>query len=150
MELKVPPVILVLFTAIGMLLISKLAPSFGLIISGRLIIGILLIFIGIVIAISGVIEFRRANTTVDPRDPNKSARLVNTGVYTFSRNPMYLGFALILLGWLVMLANIAAMILLPVFVFYLTQFQIKPEERFLSQKFGTEFDEYRRRVRRWI
>lgn len=136
--------------AIGMLVISMLAPSLEYKIPAKLITGVLLILVGAVVAVAGVLEFHLANTTVDPRDPKKSEVLVVTGIYKTSRNPMYLGFVVILLGWLVILANVASILLLPVFVFYLHRFQIKPEERFLSQKFGAEFDQYCSSVRRWI
>jgi protein-S-isoprenylcysteine O-methyltransferase Ste14 len=72
------------------------------------------------------------------------------GVYRISRNPMYLGFLLALAGWAVYLSNAGAAVLVPAFVAYMTQFQIKPEERALLAKFDSEFAQYTSRVRRWL
>ena len=63
---------------------------------------------------------------------------------------MYLGLALILLGWAIYLGNIAALAGLPLFVLYINRFQIAPEERALAERFGAEFEAYRSRVRRWL
>lgn len=106
--------------------------------------------IGILIPTSAVISFRRARTTVDPRVPDQSAVLIKTGIYQFSRNPMYLGFLLLLVGWFFYLDNWAGIILLPLFVIYLTRYQIKPEERALLEHFGEPFQDYLNNVRRWI
>jgi protein-S-isoprenylcysteine O-methyltransferase Ste14 len=80
--------------------------------------------------------------------PQQSSSLVATGIYRFSRNPMYPGFLLALLGWSVYLANWIAALLLPVFVVYMNRFQIQPEGRALLQKFGAQFSEYAAAVRR--
>src|SRR5690554_3959289 len=105
---------------------------------------------GLLIALAGVIGFRRARTTVNPMQPETSRVLVQTGIYRFTRNPMYLGFLLMLAGYGVWLANLPALVWLIGYVLYLTQFQIIPEERWLSQKFGADFQYYRERVRRWF
>jgi protein-S-isoprenylcysteine O-methyltransferase Ste14 len=105
---------------------------------------------GIAIAILGVAEFRRAATTVDPRVPERSASLVVGGVYRYSRNPMYLGMLLVLLGWACYLGSALALAFLPVFVSYMNRFQIAPEERHMRAKFGHSYAQYTARVRRWI
>ena len=105
---------------------------------------------GVLVAAAGVIEFRRAQTTVNPMAPEAASALVTRGVYRFSRNPMYLGFALALLGWAVFLSNAAALVGIVAYVWYLTRFQIVPEERMLEGKFGPAFETYRRSVRRWL
>ncbi|GAA5194640.1 isoprenylcysteine carboxylmethyltransferase family protein [Ferrimonas gelatinilytica] len=97
----------------------------------------------------GVIDFRRARTTLDPRTPQASQRLVFRGVYSHSRNPMYLGM-LLLIGLGTYLASPVAMLLTPAFVLYLNRYQIAQEERDLLAKFGIEFERYCRQVRRWI
>ena len=150
MELKVPPLAQVLVISIGMLSISILLPSFGVLIPAGRLVGSILMAVGATLAIAGVLEFRRCKTTVDPRYPNNSDRLVCSGIYRLSRNPMYLGMFIILLGWSIYLANLLSFVFLPVFVFYMNHFQITPEERVLSEKFGTEFDRYCNEVRRWI
>ena len=97
-----------------------------------------------------VSSFIRAKTTVNPVTPEAAERLVTDGLYRYTRNPMYLGMLILLIGWTLWLGNPASLLLLPVFVIYLTVFQIKPEEAALSEKFGSDYDAYRRRVRRWL
>jgi protein-S-isoprenylcysteine O-methyltransferase Ste14 len=76
--------------------------------------------------------------------------VVTTGVYAFSRNPMYLGLFLLVRAWAIMLAHVLAFIFLPLFVLYLNRFQIAPEERFLSAYFVLLYPDYRATVRRWL
>jgi len=102
------------------------------------------------IGIAGVAEFRRHSTTVDPMAPDKTKSIVRDGIYRYSRNPMYLALVVTLAGWGLFLQNAAALVVLPVFVAYLLQFQIKPEERVLRARFGSDFDDYMAGVRRWI
>ena len=106
--------------------------------------------LGIALAAAGVVEFRRAQTTVNPMDPSSTSTLVMSGVYRFTRNPMYLGFAFILLGWGAFLSNAATLLVVAGFIFYLTRFQIVPEERALERAFGADFRAYRAVVRRWL
>ena len=94
--------------------------------------------------------FRRHKTTVNPFTPAKSSSLVATGIYRYSRNPMYLGLFLALLGWGAYLGNWASALLLPAFVAYMNRFQIHPEERVLTESFGPQFLAYARSVRRWL
>ena len=94
--------------------------------------------------------FRRRRTTVDPIQPQKASSLVIDNVFRYTRNPMYLGLVLVLGAWAVYLSNLASLVMLPVFIAYLTRFQIQPEERVLLEKFGDDFEQYMRKVRRWI
>jgi len=73
-----------------------------------------------------------------------------SGVYRLTRNPMYLGFLLVLLGWAIFLSNALAFLLLPAFIFYMNRFQIEPEEKALTSLFGQQFVAYTSRVRRWL
>jgi protein-S-isoprenylcysteine O-methyltransferase Ste14 len=106
--------------------------------------------IGAAVAIAGVLSFRRAKTTVNPLKPQTSATLVSTGVYSFTRNPMYLGMVLVLLAWAVYLSSTWSLVGPAFFASYITRFQIVPEERVLDGLFGAPFAEYRKRVRRWL
>ena len=81
---------------------------------------------------------------------DKASALVVSGVYKVSRNPMYLGFLLVLFGWGIFLSNLLALLLLPGFVVYLKHFQIGPEEEALRLRFGVQYEMYQRNVRRWI
>ena len=95
-------------------------------------------------------EFRRGKTTVNPMTPEAASTLVTAGVYRWTRNPMYLGFGVALVGWAVWLANGAAFVPLFLYVLYMNRFQIGPEERALEARFGAAFTDYRKRVRRWL
>ena len=151
LELKIPPVALLIFFALLMWLgaanVSALDFQFPF---PSTIIAWGLGISGILICALGVSEFQRAKTTVNPTKPQFTSSLVRTGIYRRTRNPMYLGFLLILLGLATAMANVLAFLLLPVFVIYMTQFQIKPEERALTSIFGDDYKAYCANVRRWI
>src|SRR4051812_19610819 len=106
--------------------------------------------VGVAFGAAGLLSFRRVRTTVNPTTPDAASSLVATGIYRFTRNPMYLGFALLLTGWAIYLSNVLAFAGPMIFVLYINRFQIVPEERALAAKFGTAFDDYKRRTRRWI
>ena len=150
LELKIPPVVVWLVAAGAMLGVSYAAPSLSFTLTGSHSIALTLVALGIALAAAGVIAFRRSRTTVNPLTPSASSSVVATGVYRISRNPMYLGFLLALAGWAVYLSHAGAAMLLPAFVAYMTQFQIKPEERALLAKFGAEFAQYMSSTRRWL
>ncbi len=111
---------------------------------------VVLILLGAVVALAGVVAFRRHKTTVNPFTPEQSTSLVATGVYRLSRNPMYLGLLLALMGWSACLANWVSALVLPAFVAYMNRFQIQPEERALRERFGSQFLAYAESVRRWL
>jgi len=150
LELKVPPAAVVLFMAALMWLVSWALPTFGFVFPARGLFAVSFAGAGVVTSSLGVVSFRRARTTVNPMRPDSSSSLVLSGVYTFTRNPMYLGFLLALLGWGTCLSNALAFLFLPAFIFYMNRFQIEPEERALASLFGREFVAYKSRVRRWF
>ena len=102
------------------------------------------------IALAGLVEFRRARTTFNPLDPARASALVTTGIYRVTRNPMYLGMLLVLLGLAVWLGNAAPFVVPPLSVLLLNQLQIRPEERILRERFGAHYARYAGRVRRWV
>jgi protein-S-isoprenylcysteine O-methyltransferase Ste14 len=150
LELKVPPVLVTVIFAALMWLISRLAP--GITLSATLRVACLLLFAaaGAFIGMSAVTSFRKAQTTVNPLTPEACSSLVDSGVFRFSRNPMYLALLLSLAGWAWFLGNLYSLALTALFVAYMNRFQIQPEERALEAVFGETFIEYRRRVRRWL
>jgi protein-S-isoprenylcysteine O-methyltransferase Ste14 len=150
LELKVPPVPLAAGFAAAMFGLSLLTPSANFVVPGSRIASLGLALLGAALALAGVIAFRASKTTVNPLTPGASSTVVSTGVYRLSRNPMYLGFLLALAAWAVYLSNALAVLLLPAFVAYMNQFQIKPEERALLAKFGSRFSQYMATVRRWV
>lgn len=106
--------------------------------------------IGGTIDIAGVYALKKAKTTISPLSPEKSTRLVTSGIYRFSRNPMYLGLMFLLIAWALWLNRYFAPLVMIGFVYYLHRFQIRQEEKFLQQKFGELFTQYCQQVRRWL
>lgn len=141
---------MVILTAALMWLSAWALPRLGFSLPGRPYLAGGIALAGALLAVLGVVSFRRAKTTVNPMSPESSSSLVTSGVYRVTRNPMYLGFLLILLGWAAWLSNALAFALVPGFALYLDCFQIRPEERALDSLFGQEFGAYKARVRRWI
>lgn len=150
LELKIPPPVVGLLVAVAMWAVSRYGVLEGVPPAWRIVAALALVAVGGVFDVAGLIAFRRAKTTVNPMKPEKSAALVTSGVYRFTRNPMYVGMAFFLLAWAVYLASPWALLGPLVFAAYITRFQIKPEERVLAARFGTEFARYRARVRRWL
>jgi protein-S-isoprenylcysteine O-methyltransferase Ste14 len=150
LELKIPPPLVALFVAILMWLTPTLAGSPSIPLGLRRAVALALLCLGLSIAVSGVVAFRQARTTVNPIRASSASALVSSGVYRFTRNPMYLGLLLELIAWAMFLSNPLAFLLLPVYVLYINRFQIIPEERVLTSLFGTEYSAYKKSVRRWL
>lgn len=150
LELKLPPALVVLL--IAGLMWGMAAETFSVALPPWLRIGLaaLLLAKGVWIAAAGVLAFRRAATTVNPMKPQDSSAVVRSGVYRYTRNPMYLGFLFALLGWAVWLAAPWSLLGPLVYVLWMTRFQIIPEERALARRFGDDYLDYYRRVRRWV
>jgi len=150
LELRIPPVAAALLFAAAMWGASLAVPSITLPFAHRELAATVLAVFGGGMSLAGVASFRRAKTTVDPTRPDAASALVSSGVYRVTRNPMYLGFTLMLLGWAAFLSNVLSLIIAIAFVFYMNRFQIEPEERALSARFGKAFAAYRASVRRWV
>ena len=150
LELRIPPPLVGLLIGLVMWSLAQQGWLVGLSGSTRLVIATVLVLLGAMISLAGVVSFRRARTTVNPLKPEKTSALVCSGIYRITRNPMYLGFLLVLTGWAVVLASGYAAFGPLLFVAYITRFQILPEEHVLTGLFGDEFTAYRSRVRRWL
>jgi len=146
----VPPVAALLCVAVPMWLVARLAPTLAVDVPGRIVAALLLALAGAAIALAGVAEFRRARTTVNPLRPERASALVVSGIFRWTRNPMYLGLAIVLLGWAWYLEHPLAALGVPAFVAWMNRSQIPREERALAQRFGAEFAQYKTRVRRWL
>lgn len=147
LELKIPPLILMIVFGILSFFVSKFDPFiFG---NFRLL-PLFMVGVGGVISLWSVVIFKNEKTTVDPMNPNKSNNLVVNGVYKYSRNPMYLSFYLWLLAWSIYLSSPLSILFSLFFVLYLNIFQILPEEKILIEKFGKSYKDYIESVRRWI
>lgn len=150
LELKIPPVAVCLVCAALLWPLAQLpAPPMLPPVARLSLIAVILIF-GVIAGFTGIAAFIKAKTTVDPTRPDKANALVDSGIYAISRNPMYLGLALLLAALAVWTNNPWTLLTVPAFVLYMNRFQIKPEERHLAEKFGDDYQTYRNKVRRWI
>ncbi len=127
---------------------KSIFPSF--VFSYKLQLGIFVITIGFLLLIISIKSFIDNKTTINPLNLKKSTYLVTSGVFRFSRNPMYLGMLLFLLGTAIILNIIGGLIISILFIFYMNFFQIIPEEKALQNLFGKNYRNYRKTVRRWI
>lgn len=150
LERKIPPLALCAVIALAIAAAGSFAPSANAPFPGHRFVAVALVPLGVAIVTAGVVQFRRAKTSVNPMDPSRASSVVASGVFTFSRNPMYLGMALVLLGISAWHSTLPGYVLVSLFCPYMTHFQIKPEERVLLARFGDEFSAYICRVRRWI
>ena len=150
LELKVPPAALTVVTAALMWFASLTVPAFDFSLPANVACSAGFVLAGALACLAGVCSFQRAKTTVNPMKLDSSSALVASGIYKYSRNPMYLGFVLVLFGWGLFLSNALALLLLPAFVLYMSRFQICPEERALLSLFGKDYKQYHARVRRWL
>ena len=150
LELRIPPVIVMLLVGTAMWAAAQVIPSVEAPLPMRAGLAIALGVSGLLVALAGVFVFRRAGTTLHPQRPESSSAVIRSGVFACSRNPMYLGMLLVLLAWAAWLANVASLALAFAFVAYLNRFQIRPEERVLAARFGAAYTEYLAQVRRWL
>ncbi|MCH8536798.1 MAG: isoprenylcysteine carboxylmethyltransferase family protein [Alkalimonas sp.] len=148
MEKKVPPLLLFVIFAVLIGLTSSWPAPWPLWFSRLL--AVLLTLDGLIFCGWAVWQFHRANTTVDPRYPERTQVLVTGGLYQFSRNPMYLGFVLLLTALAFWLHSLSGFLWLPWFVLWLHYWQIVPEERQLAAQFGEQWQQFCQRTRRWL
>lgn len=150
LETRIPPLLLVFIFAAGMYGVASFnLASFG---HGGYTFAVELaaVIAGMIFCLLGLIEFRRAGTTVNPVNPGSTTALVKQGIYRISRNPMYVGFLLLLIAWGIHLSDLLALMFGLLFVPYLSRFQIAAEERALIAIFGDEYTQYQAAVRRWL
>jgi protein-S-isoprenylcysteine O-methyltransferase Ste14 len=150
LKLKIPPVAQLLLVGAAMIASAEFLPRYNVNIILSAGLGSLLVTIGAYFSVFGVLEFKRNKTTVDPRFPDRSTSLVTTGVYSISRNPMYVGFAVFLCALVVYFRSPYLVLGVLVFVLYMNRFQIEPEEHVLEKHFGSDFVKYKSEVRRWL
>lgn len=142
-----PPIVALLFIALAIVLgrfaaIPVSAPVFVR------NIGFGLTFIGFLCGVGAFIEFRRLRTTLDPHGP--ASALVTKGIYRLTRNPIYLGFLLMVIGFPLNYGNYWGILISPVFVMTMNRMVIEKEEAYLEKKFKEQYTGYRSRVRRWL
>ena len=138
------------FSAIFMWIISFYGDNFGLNFKYNNKFALFFLTAGVVIIGLSIVTFIMAETMITPLHPDKSSNLVKTGIYQYTRNPMYLGLLLILFSIEWYLQNLASMFVLPIYVWFISKYQIMPEEEALYKLFGQNYKNYQDNVRRWI
>lgn len=150
MQNKIPPPILLLVFGAAMWFVAHSEFAYTVTIPYALLPAIVLAAVGVLISARAIRQFRAAETTMNPLQPETASALVQNGIFGVTRNPMYLGLLLVLAGWCVWLQSLGNLGVLLVFVVALTELQIKSEEAALRKIFGADYEQYCRRVRRWF
>lgn len=150
LETKIPPPVYGLLSASLMWWLDKLFPTFSMPAENLGTLGIMIILAGLCVELLALKQFTGKHTTINPISPGKTRTIVISGLYHYTRNPMYLGMLLVLFGWGLYLSNLLSFVVLPFFVVVLTHMQILPEEHILGEKFGKTYHDYLNTVRRWI
>jgi len=150
LEHKIPPPVIGALVAAAMWSVSALGPQFPIATGPKYAAVAILAVTGVAFDVLGLLAFRVSRTTVNPLKPERASAMVTSGVYRVSRNPMYVGMVLLLLAWAVYLSALLSFAGPPIFVLYITRFQIQSEERVLKGIFGEEYSAYAARVRRWL
>ena len=146
--IRIPPPILVLALVISNFFSSKKTDLIHL--PNQDLISIIILLIGVLILTNPIFKFIKSKTTIDPIKFKKVNKLITSGIYKYSRNPMYLGFLMIVISTSIFYLNIFSITTPFLFYFWINRFQIKREEIFLAEKFGNEYLLYKNKTRRWI
>ena len=142
-----PPVLMVIHVALAYLAKWTIPVSFT--VPGALQnFGFALVVLGFLLGVGAFLEFRKARTTIDPHGSVTS--IITSGVYRFTRNPIYLGFVLMLIGLPLNSGTVWGIVLVPVFIYLMNRLVIEREETYLGKKFGEVYTSYKSSVRRWL
>jgi len=145
--IALPPFIFIAFLGVGVILHNLFPMHF---IHGPLrnIVGVIFLAYSVLVAGLAILQMRKAGTNIDVRKP--ATTIVSDGIYRFTRNPMYLSMALLMIAISILISNIWILILTPVFIIVIQKGVIEREEHYLEGKFGVEYTTYKQRTRRWI
>ncbi|MEW5007755.1 MAG: isoprenylcysteine carboxylmethyltransferase family protein [Cycloclasticus sp.] len=151
LELKIPPPVAALVMA-GLMYVSKglYQDVFGFELEYKWLMAAMISVLALLLDFAALWVFVRAKTTVNPIKASNVSALVTSGIYRYSRNPMYVGNFLFLFAWLIFLSSALNAIFLVFYVLYTNKFQISPEERILRERFGDDYRAFCLRVRRWV
>ena len=150
MKTKVPPPVWALITGVVMWFVAKSAYAYSIQVPYSLVFALVIGALGLSCSVAALRLFRSVETTVNPLKPEETSSLVTNGIYGKTRNPMYIGLSLVLIGWAVWLGSLSNIPVLVIFVVVMTELQIKPEEAALRDLFGQEYQDYCQQVGRWI
>jgi len=148
MKNKIPPPIVTLFFGLCIYYSQEYFQEFNL--EFLTILSYISYITGLSILVWAVSLFKKQRTTVNPIKIENATSLVTSGVFKYSRNPMYLGMAMILFGLALMFNLIGGIIFTFLFTIYITKFQIRPEEEVMERFFGADFLKYKQNVRMWL
>ncbi len=148
MNNKIPPPIIALVCALGILFSKPFFREYSNVNNSS--ISILFFLIGIACFFFAIKLFKKHNTTISPLKPEKATSLIVSGIYMYSRNPMYLGMLFILISTSIRFNIIGGIISISTFIIYITKFQIIPEEEQLKRIFGEKFLNYKKKTRMWL
>ena len=146
--IKIPPPLIVLTLIISIYFSSKRIDLIN--IPFQLEISFFILSLGILVFINPVLKFIKSKTTINPIQLEETNKLVTSGIFKYSRNPMYLGMLMIIISTSIFYLNIYSILTPFLFIFWINKFQIKREESFLAEKFGKEYLSYKNKTRRWI
>jgi len=150
LETRIPPPVVMLLLGVFAWAASSQLPALSFHLPFSSLLAVALVVVGVALNLLPKLAFGRARTTINPLKPQTTTHLVTSGIFRYTRNPMYLGQSVIVLAWAVYLHNVVALLAVPAFMLYITRFQILPEERHLGALFGDGFEAFRRRTRRWV
>ena len=151
LELKVSPLAIVVICAGVMYLCAVTVPhEFAVPMGIRIALAVIAVTMAAGILTAALMTFRRHQTTMNPLNPDNTSNLVTSGIYAYSRNPMYLSMFIVLLGWAFFLGQSSAIVGLALYVVMIMRLQIQPEERILEQKFGSAYTDFLTSSSRWI
>ena len=148
MNNKIPPPIVTLISGLIIFFSRNLFPAYDSIFIN--VFSFIFLFLGLLVFFLAVASFKKYKTTVNPLQPSKASHLVISGIFRFTRNPMYLGMALILLSLSLKFNLLGGLIVTTLFIMFITKFQILPEEDAMLSLFRDEFEIYKEKTRRWI
>jgi protein-S-isoprenylcysteine O-methyltransferase Ste14 len=145
---RVMPPVYLLAAILAMLLLHRLIPVYQWLAGPWRRIGWLVIIAGLAIGVATVRLFFRHKTAIRPGQV--STRLMTDGLFRFTRNPIYIGMTIILIGEAILLGSLTPLLAIPAFIWCIQVNIIPVEEAMLTEVFGEEYRQYQQRVRRWI
>ena len=148
MNTKIPPPIVTATFGLIIYFSKTFSPVYSF--ENSNMISVIFLLFGLGIFSAAVQSFKKHKTTINPLSPDKASSLVNSGIFSYSRNPMYLGMLLILLAVSFKFNISGGLFISFLFKIYITRFQIIPEEKAMAKLFGEEFITYKNQTRRWI
>lgn len=150
MTLLIPPPVVAAICGAAMWAVARYAGVGNIDAAWLLVVAVIVGAAGVLLMLAAVMSFITAKTTINPFKPANASRLITTGVFRLSRNPIYLADLLLLAAFAAWLGNVFNVVFLATFVWYINRFQIAPEEQALTARFGDNYAAYCARVRRWV